>query len=209
MKQIVLAIDTSQGTSVAVLIAGKVVAEATDSNPMRHAENIGTLIASCVEQSGVSAAEVTDVAVGIGPGPFTGLRVGIAAAKMFAAGSKATVHGVGSLDAIAYKLPLAEPTLVIADARRSEVYYGLYQGKSPNGIPKALLIPGVSKQADLEARLQSESQDYELVSGPVSAASVGLLAIAKLLEGGPSAPIQANYLREPDATHANPKKVSG
>ena len=135
MKQIMLAIDTSQGTSVAVLADGKVLSEATDSNPMRHAENIGTLIAGCVEQAGVSAAEVTHVAVGIGPGPFTGLRVGIAAAKMFAAGSKATLQGVGSLDAIAFGLDLAEPTLVIADARRSEVYYALYQSKSPNGIP--------------------------------------------------------------------------
>ena len=48
MKQIILALDTSQGTSVAVLVDGKVVAEAADSNPMRHAENIGTLIARCI-----------------------------------------------------------------------------------------------------------------------------------------------------------------
>ena len=209
MKQIVLALDTSQGTSVAVLVDGKVVAEAADSNPMRHAENIGTLIARCVEQSGVSSAEVTDVAVGIGPGPFTGLRVGIAAAKMFAAGSKARLHGVGSLDAIAYKLPLTEPTLVLADARRSEVYFGLYQSKSRNGVPKALLVPGVSKQAELEARLQDQAQAYELVSEPVAAAAVGLLALAQQSEGHPAGPIQANYLREPDATYANPKKVSG
>jgi tRNA threonylcarbamoyl adenosine modification protein YeaZ len=209
MNQIVLALDTSQGTSVAVLVDGKVLSEANDSNPMRHAENIGTLIASCIEQAAVSSAEVTDVAIGIGPGPFTGLRVGIAAAKMFAAGSKARLHGVGSLDAIAFKLPLTEPTLVIADARRSEVYYGLYQGKSPNGVPKALLVPGVSKQAELEARLQAQAQEYQLVSEPVAAASVGLLALARLLEGGEAAPVQANYLREPDATHANPKKVSG
>ena len=209
MKQIVLALDTSQGTSVAVLVDGKVVAEAADSNPMRHAENIGTLIASCIEQAGVSSAEVTDVAVGIGPGPFTGLRVGIAAAKMFAAGSKARLHGVGSLDAIAYKLPLTEPTLVVADARRSEVYFGLYQNKSRNGVPKALLVPGVSKQAELEARLQDQSQAYELVSEPVAAAAVGLLALAQQSEGHPAGPIQANYLREPDATYANPKKVSG
>jgi len=209
MKQIVLAIDTSQGTSVALLTEGKVVAEATDLNPMRHAENIGTLIASCFEQAGIKPAEVTDVAVGIGPGPFTGLRVGIAAAKMFAAGSKATLHGVGSLDAIAYKLPLTEPTLVIADARRSEVYYGLFQGKSKTGIPKTLLVPGVSKQADLEARLQAQSQRYKLISQPVAAASVGLLAVAQLSEGFAGLAVQANYLREPDATFANPKKVSG
>lgn len=209
MKQIILALDTSQGTSVAVLVDGKVLAEAADSNPMRHAENIGTLIASCIEKAGVSSAEVTDVAVGIGPGPFTGLRVGIAAAKMFAAGSKARLHGVGSLDAIAYKLSLREPTLVIADARRSEVYFGLYQGKSPNGVPKAILVPGVSKQAELETRLQAQGQEYELISEPVAAASVGLLALAQQSEGRSAGSIQANYLREPDATYVNPKKVSG
>jgi len=209
MKQIVLALDTSQGTSVAVLVDGKVVAESADPNPMRHAENIGTLIASCIEQAGVSAAGVTDVAVGIGPGPFTGLRVGIAAAKMFAAGSKARLHGVGSLEAIAYNLSLTEPTLVIADARRSEVYFGLYQGKSPNGVPRTLVVPGVNKQAELEARLQAQAQAYELISEPVAAASVGLLALAQQSEGHLAGPIQANYLREPDATYANPKKVSG
>jgi tRNA threonylcarbamoyl adenosine modification protein YeaZ len=209
MKQIVLAIDTSQGTSVALLTDGKVVAEAADSNPMRHAENIGTLIASCFEQAGIKPAELTDVAVGIGPGPFTGLRVGIAAAKMFAAGSKANLHGVGSLDAIAFGLELLEPTLVLADARRSEVYYGLFQGKSKHGIPKPLLVPGVSKQADLEARLQAQAQSYKLISQPVAAASVGLLAIAQLSEGFAGLAVQANYLREPDATFANPKKVSG
>jgi tRNA threonylcarbamoyl adenosine modification protein YeaZ len=209
MKQIVLALDTSQGTSVAVIIDGKLAAETSDPNAMRHAENIGTLIASCVEQAGIIPAEVTDVAVGIGPGPFTGLRVGIAAAKMFAAGSKATLHGIGSLDAIAFELDLAEPTLVIADARRSELYYGLFQGKSANGIPRQILAPGVSKQAELEASLQSDGQAYTLAQQPVNAASIGFLALACQSEAITTGTIQANYLREPDATYAKPKKVTG
>ena len=209
MSKIVLAIDTSQGTSVAVLLEGKVVSESSDPNPMRHAENIGTLIASCLAEAGVQSADVTDVAVGLGPGPFTGLRVGIAAAKMFAAGCRANLHGVGSLDAIAFELALSEPTLVLADARRSEVYFGLYQGKSASGIPRQLLAPGVSKQADLEARLQSEGQTYQLVQQPVAAGSIGLLALAQQSEGIGSGPIQANYLREPDATYAKAKKVTG
>ena len=209
MKQVFLAIYTSQGTTVAVLIDGVVAAEATDSNPMRHAENIGTLIARCIEQAGVKASEITDVAVGVGPGPFTGLRVGIAAAKMFAAGSKANLHGVGSLDAIAFELELEAPTLVISDARRSEVYFGLFQAKSPNGVPRRLQVPAVAKQAQVESNLQSQGQPYELVQRPVSAASIGLLAIAMLSEGVNPEPIQANYLREPDATQAKPKKVSG
>lgn len=209
MSKIFLALDTSQGTTVAVLIDGEVASELSDPNPMRHAENIGTLIAGCLDQAGVRSAEVTDVAVGLGPGPFTGLRVGIAAAKMFAAGAKADLHGVGSLDAIAFELDLSEPTLVIADARRSEVYYGLYQGKSANGTPKQLLVPGVTKQAELEASLQSEGQAYKLVQQPVKASSIGLLALAKQSEGITNGTIQANYLREPDATYAKPKKVTG
>ena len=209
MKRVFLALDTSQGTSVAVLIDGEVAAEAEDSNPMRHAENIGTLIARCIEQAGVMPTEISDVAVGVGPGPFTGLRVGIAAAKMFAAGSMAKLHGVGSLDAIAFELGLEEPTLVISDARRSEVYFALFQAKSPNGVPQRLQVPAVAKQAQVESNLQSQGKPYELVQRPVSAASIGLLAIAMLSEGLNPEPIQANYLREPDASQAKPKKVSG
>jgi tRNA threonylcarbamoyl adenosine modification protein YeaZ len=209
MKRVFLALDTSQGTSVAVLIDGEVAAEAEDSNPMRHAENIGTLIARCIEQAGVMPTEISDVAVGVGPGPFTGLRVGIAAAKMFAAGSMAKLHGVGSLDAIAFELGLEEPTLVISDARRSEVYFALFQAKSPNRVPRRLQVPAVAKQAQVESNLQSQGQPYELVQRPVSAASIGLLAIAMLSEGLNPEPIQANYLREPDASQAKPKKVSG
>jgi hypothetical protein len=67
----------------------------------------------------------------------------------------------------------------------------------------------ISKQADLEARLQAQAQAYQLVTKPVAASSVGLLAIAQLSEGVAGVPVQANYLREPDATFANPKKVSG
>jgi tRNA threonylcarbamoyl adenosine modification protein YeaZ len=209
MSKIVLALDTSQGTTVAVLVDGRVASEASDPNPMRHAENIGILLASCLDQAGVKSSEVTDVAVGIGPGPFTGLRVGIAAAKMFAAGSKAKIHGVGSLDAIAFELALSEPTLVIADARRSEVYFGLFQGKSEKGVPNQLLAPGVSKQEELDERLRAEGQAYQLVQQPVKAASIGLLAIAQQSEGTGDGLIQANYLREPDATYAKPKKVTG
>lgn len=209
MNQIVLAIDTSQGTSVALLSDGVVISEAMDQSPMLHAENIGKLIANCLADANLQAAQVTDVAVGVGPGPFTGLRVGIAAAKMFAAGTGAKLHGVGSLDAIAFDLELLSPTLVLSDARRSEVYFGLFEGKSVNGSPKSLLGPGVSRQIELEEGLKARGQFYELVVGAVSASAVGLLALAQIADGAKSGLIQANYLREPDATQSSAKKVSG
>ena len=209
MTQVLLAIDTSSGTAVAVLVDGIVVSEVYEPDTMQHAEQIGLQIRKVLDAANKVSSDVTAVAVGVGPGPFTGLRVGIAAAKMFAEGVGAAIFGVGSLDAIAFSKELTEPTLVLTDARRSEVFYGLYQGKSRAGAPQALLGPGVRKQSELEAELLASGQSYEIVSGSISAASLGLLALAQLAEGTANSSIVANYLRAPDAVPAKGKKVSG
>ena len=209
MTQVLLAIDTSAGTAVAVLVDGVVASETYDDNSMQHAEQIGVQIQKCLTAANKKSSDVTAVAVGIGPGPFTGLRVGIAAAKMFAEGVSAPIFGIGSLDAIAFADSLDQPTLVLTDARRSEVFFGLYQGKTKNGIPKALLGPGVKKQSELEAQLQASGQIYEILNGQVSASKLGLLALAQLAEGTASGAVVANYLRAPDAVPAKGKKVSG
>ena len=209
MTQVLLAIDTSAGTAVAVLVDGVVASETYDDNSMQHAEQIGVQIQNCLSAANKKSSDVTAVAVGVGPGPFTGLRVGIAAAKMFAEGISAPIFGIGSLDAIAFANSLDQPTLVLTDARRSEVFFGLYQGKTKNGIPKALLGPGVKKQSELEAQLQASGQSYEILNGQVSASKLGLLALAQLAEGTASGAVVANYLRAPDAVPAKGKKVSG
>jgi tRNA threonylcarbamoyl adenosine modification protein YeaZ len=209
MTQVFLAVDTSGGTAVAVLVDGVVVSEAYEADTMQHAEQIGLQIRKVLDAASKKSSDVTAVAVGLGPGPFTGLRVGIAAAKMFAEGVGAPIYGVGSLDAIAFTKDLESPTLVLTDARRSEVYFGLYRGKSWAGSPKVILGPGVKKQDDLEAELLSSGHSYQSVSGAVSAAALGLLAIAQLAEGTANSSIVANYLRAPDAVPAKGKTVSG
>jgi len=209
MTQVLLAIDTSDGTAVAVLVDGVVASESYDANSMQHAEQIGLQIQKGLEAAKKKSSEVTAVAVGIGPGPFTGLRVGIAAAKMFAEGVSAPIYGVGSLDAIAFANSLNEPSLVLTDARRSEVFFGLYQGKTAAGVPKALLGPGVKKQAELEAQLQVAGHSYLLANTQVSAAKLGLLALAHMAEGTANTSVVANYLRAPDAVPVKGKKVSG
>ncbi|MFM7014062.1 MAG: tRNA (adenosine(37)-N6)-threonylcarbamoyltransferase complex dimerization subunit type 1 TsaB, partial [Actinomycetota bacterium] len=118
MTRLMLAIDTSQGTGVALLQDGKVIAERYEADTMHHAERIGTLISEVLNHVAQIGGAVATVAVGIGPAPFTGLRVGIAAAKMFAEGSRARLISVSSLDAIAFGLDLERPTLVVTDARR-------------------------------------------------------------------------------------------
>ena len=209
MTQVLLAIDTSAGTAFAVLVDGVVASESYDANSMQHAEQIGIQIQQGLEAAKKKSSDVTAVAVGVGPGPFTGLRVGIAAAKMFAEGVSAPIYGVGSLDAIAFANSLDEPTLVLTDARRSEVFFGLYQGKTAAGAPKALLGPGVKKQAELEVQLQATGHNYLLANTQVSAANLGLLALAQLAEGTANTSVVANYLRAPDAVPAKGKKVSG
>ena len=208
MTQVLLAIDTSSGTAAAILVDGVVVSEVYEPDTMQHAEQIGLQIQKVLDGANKKASEVTAVAVGLGPGPFTGLRVGIAAAKMFAAGVGAAIFGVGSLDAIAFGKDLTSPTLVLTDARRSEVFFALYQGKTRAGVPKVLLGPGVKKQANLEDELQSSGQSYEIHTGSISAAALGLLALAQLTEGTANISIVANYLRAPDAIPAKGKKVS-
>jgi tRNA threonylcarbamoyl adenosine modification protein YeaZ len=209
MTQVLLAIDTSAGTAVAVLVNGEVASESYDANSMQHAEQIGIQIQQVLEAAKKKSSDVSAVAVGVGPGPFTGLRVGIAAAKMFAEGVCAPIYGVGSLDAIAFANSLDQPTLILTDARRSEVFFGLYQGKTPAGVPKTLLGPGVKKQAELEVQLQAAGHSYVVANTQVSAANLGLLALAQLAEGSANTSVIANYLRAPDAVPAKGKKVSG
>ena len=209
MTQVLLAIDTSAGTAVAVLVDGVVASESYDANSMQHAEQIGIQIQRGLEAAKKKSSDVSAVAVGVGPGPFTGLRVGIAAAKMFAEGVSAPIYGVGSLDAIAFANSLDVPTLVLTDARRSEVFFGLYQGKTPAGVPKTLLGPGVKKQAELEVQLKAAGHNYLLANTQVSAANLGLLGLAQLAEGTANTSVVANYLRAPDAVPTKGKKVSG
>ena len=209
MTEVLLAIDTSSGTAVAVLVDGVVVSEFYEPDTMQHAEQIGLQIRKALSAANKKSSEVTALAVGLGPGPFTGLRVGIAAAKMFAEGVGAPIFGVGSLDTIAFTQELTQPTLVLTDARRSEVYIGLYHGKTSAGSPKVIMGPGVKKQADLEAELLASKQGYQSVSGSISAAALGLLALVQLSEGTANSSIVANYLRAPDAVPAKGKKVSG
>jgi tRNA threonylcarbamoyl adenosine modification protein YeaZ len=209
MTQVLLAIDTSSGTAVSVLVDGKVACELYEENSMQHAEHIGLLLSKGLATAGKRSSEVTAVAVGVGPAPFTGLRVGIAAAKLFAEGVQVPITGVSSLSAIAFLEPLDEPTLVLTDARRSEVYFALFQGKTKHGEPKVALGPGVKKQADLEAELLAAGTNYKTVTGSVKASSIGLLALAQLAGGSSDSRVLANYLRAPDAVPAKGKKASG
>ena len=208
MTNILLAIDTSAGSRVSVLVAGEIRSEVFEPDVMKHAEQIGVLLKAAISQAGVTPSQITNVAVGIGPAPFTGLRVGIAAAKMFSDALGIPLFGVGCLDAIAYSANTPETILVLADARRGEVYFALYQGHSKNGIPIRLEGPGVIKRDVLEADLKNRGVNYLVVETPAAAGSLGKLALLELAEGTIELGARANYLRAPDVSPSTPKKVS-
>jgi tRNA threonylcarbamoyl adenosine modification protein YeaZ len=139
----------------------------------------------------------------MGPGPFTGLRVGIAAARAFAFGAGKPVVPVVSHDAIAFGR--TAPCLVVTDARRRELYYSSYAAPDTVGLPVRVDGPRLGKPAEIEVPEGFERVD----AATVSAASLGLLAEAMYLHGRPFAGAEALYLRSPDATvSTGPKRVT-
>jgi tRNA threonylcarbamoyl adenosine modification protein YeaZ len=205
---VLLAIDTSAGTSVAVVDRDLgVLAEFSEDDTRRHAEVIGDLIAAALRESGVAITDLSGVAVGMGPGPFTGLRVGIAAGVAFAFGAGKPVVRVVSHDAIAFGN--AEPLLVVTDARRREVYWSAYTGSDAEGLPIRAAGPGLIRPDELESTVPNFGGYRRLDALTVSAASIGLLAEGLFLHKRAFAGPEALYLRAPDIyASTGPKRVS-
>jgi tRNA threonylcarbamoyl adenosine modification protein YeaZ len=150
---VILAIDTSIGSAVAVVEPGGVVrAVAESENTLGHAEIIGTLLERVLAQA---PGEITHVAAGMGPGAFTGLRIGIAAARAFALGRGLPVVPVPSHDAAAIAHLDAGgsgPFAIVTDARRRENAVTVYDGVDERGLPRRVAGPELRPQtADLAA----------------------------------------------------------
>ncbi len=215
----ILGIDTSLGSAVAVVEPdGAVRSQRESLDPRGHAEVIGTLIQEALAEASVTAAEITHVAAGMGPGPFTGLRVGIAAARTFALGRGIPVVPVVSHDAVALELLLhaalhagldAEdrPFAVVTDARRREFAFTMYRGLDDDGLPVRIAEPALTPRDELDAVLVPhgvERRDAERIP-------CGLLAVAAaraIAAGRTIGPEEALYLRSPDVTMPGaPKRV--
>ena len=203
-----LAIDTSAGTSVAVVdLAGGILAEESVTDTRSHAEVIGVLIDSALRAAGVAPRELSGVAAGMGPGPFTGLRVGIAAARAFALGIGRPVVPIVSHDAIA--LDRTTPTLVVTDARRREVAWSRYGAPDELGLPVRLAGPDLARPDDLETVVDGYPGLERIDAATVSAGALGMLAERLFAAGRPFASSEALYLRAPDVTLSTPKRVTG
>ena len=193
-----LAIDTSAGTSVAIVDPSTraIVIERSTPDTMRHAEVIGTLLAEALSFAGIRPSALDGVVVGMGPGPFTGLRVGIAAARTFALGAGLPLHPMVSADAVARQEALtgaSDTVIVVTDARRKEVFWSLYDLSAAE--PVRLDGPGLAKP---DALPHSDARRVDAAEIP--AAQLALAAAALLAAGLPLASDEALYLRSPDVT---------
>lgn len=206
----VLAIDTSTpAVTVGVVeltdVVERTVAARVTVDARRHAELVSPQISACLAAAGLTPADLDAVVVGVGPGPFTGLRVGMATGAAFADALSIPVYPVCSLDAIAVELGHCD-ALIVTDARRREVYWARYSGgrriEGPSvGEPRSV-DPGA---AEVVAGSASHVDLFDLPVEPLeSPAPLGLVRAARteLLAARPPQPLVPMYLRRPDATPA-------
>lgn len=195
-----LAIDTSAGTAVAAVSAdGRVLARRSTPDTRRHAEVIGPFLAEVLTEAAAATDEPVDgVVAGIGPGPFTGLRVGIAAAHAVAIARGVDLLPVPSHDAVALELVeggiAAGRFCIVTDARRREVAVTEYAA--------ALPLPTVVAPARLELRVGFAPDEgvalYEVAEIP--ATHLAHVAAARRAAGTAFPDPQPLYLRAPDVT---------
>jgi tRNA threonylcarbamoyladenosine biosynthesis protein TsaB len=208
---VLLAFDTATPlVSVALYDDSRVVVELTSTQPMKHGEQLAPLIEQALDETWVKRTDLTGIAVGVGPGPFTGLRVGLVTARTLALALGLPVYGVCSLDVIAAEAASGTPFTVATDARRKEVYLASYDGSGAR-----LSGPDVLRPADAAtdqpvagegALLYPEA--FPQAFGPTRPSAGWLARIvaeqrAEILDPEPL------YLRRPDAVIPSaPKPVS-
>jgi tRNA threonylcarbamoyl adenosine modification protein YeaZ len=213
---VLLAFDTATPfVTVALHDGADVVVDERSEQRMKHGEQLAPLIDAALTKAGIVRQDLTALAVGVGPGPFTGLRVGLVTARTLAFVLDLPVYGVCSLDVIAVEAahgarPITTEFTVATDARRKEVYLAAYdeQGRRLEG-------PDVLRPADAAtdqpvagegAVLYPES--FPDARDPVLP-SAGWLARAVAEELAELRDPEPMYLRRPDAIAPGaPKRVS-
>lgn len=224
--EVILAVDTSLGTAVALIDDDGVrLSDASAADPLGHAEVIGEMLVRALgeapggdnpgndnpgdESAGDGAPLIGHVVAGMGPGPFTGLRIGIAAARAFAMGRGIPVvpvpsHSAAALTAIEHD-GIVGPFAIVTDARRREVAITVFDGTDADGLPIVIADTVLVPRAEADERLGVTRRiDVETLSA-VDLARVGARAVAagRVLAGD-----EPLYLRQPDVrVPGAPKRV--
>jgi tRNA threonylcarbamoyl adenosine modification protein YeaZ len=192
MSTIILAIDTATPAVTAGIVkldGIEVLAERVTVDARAHAEQLTPNVLAALADAGLTVGDLGAVVVGCGPGPFTGLRVGMATAAAYGHALGIPVHGVCSLDAMGVNT--VGDALVVTDARRREVYWARYRdGVRVDG-------PAVNSPADVPGAAEA------LARPAVYPTASGLVRAVADFSAEP-APLIPLYLRRPDAKPQQP-----
>jgi tRNA threonylcarbamoyl adenosine modification protein YeaZ len=219
---LLLGLDTATpAVTVALHDGGQPLAQLVTVDAHRHAELLAPAIAKVIADAGAVPRDLTGIAVGVGPGPYTGLRVGLVTARVLGAALGIPVYGLCSLDVIAADVVApghpAGDFLVATDARRRELYWARYDRAG-----QRIAGPQVSRPADIPADGLPAAGEGPMIYpevlpdalGPAfpAAATLCRVAVAALANGDPGGlllPPEPLYLRRPDVREPHaPKRVT-
>ncbi|MCF3123025.1 tRNA (adenosine(37)-N6)-threonylcarbamoyltransferase complex dimerization subunit type 1 TsaB [Streptomyces arenae] len=205
---LLLALDTATpAVTVALHDGSSVVSESSQVDARRHGELLLPAVDRVLADAGLRLDAVTGIVVGVGPGPYTGLRVGLMTADTFGLALGVPVHGVCTLDGLAYASGIdSGPFVVATDARRKEVYWARY-----DDVRTRAGGPAVDRPADIAdevaglpavgagALLYPDTFPDARAPEHVSAAALASLAAERLAAGEELLEPRPLYLRRPDA----------
>ena len=216
---LLLTFETSaKAASVALFEGEKLLGESYQNTGLTHSQTLMVMAQDLIKQCGYTPADITHTAVAAGPGSFTGVRIGVAAAKGFAWGKEIPCYGVSTLEAMALGLGIWDGTVVCAmDARRCQVYNAVFQVE--RGVLTRISEDRAIALADLKTELERIDGPVYLVGDGSAlthrtltelplilppewkqhqrAVGVGLAALAAIARGeaGDAAALAPNYLR--------------
>lgn len=224
MRRSILGIDTAtDALSVAVGVDGKLRFSMFQRRRRGHAEALMPMVQQALAAAGLAARDLSEIGVTLGPGTFTGVRIGLAAARGFRIATGLPVTGVGTLELLAFRAGQRwpeRPVLAALDARRNQVY-AQYFRRAGAGWPEAWTFPAAMPAADAARFLIPDSVltgsgapliEAEGVPAPVvidaearpDAADLIAMLSSRPLPDRTAPPPRPLYLRAPDATPARP-----
>ena len=204
---IVLALDTClSACSAAVLADDRVLAAASEPMVRGHQERLGGLVREVMTASGIRFEDLDRIGVTVGPGSFTGLRVGLAFAKGLALATARPCVGVGSLEALAASVEGSGRRIAVIDAGRGNVFVQAFEGgralMAPDNLPLEI---AAARLAELgQGGVQLVGPGAHLLQGVMAAEAPAIAApspeaVARLAAAAPLTPPRPLYLRAPDA----------
>ncbi|WP_018252414.1 tRNA (adenosine(37)-N6)-threonylcarbamoyltransferase complex dimerization subunit type 1 TsaB [Salinispora mooreana] len=220
---LVLVVDSSTPAVIAALVevtaAGvEVRAQRCAVDARAHGELLAPQVDAVLADLGARPSALGAIVAGLGPGPFTGLRVGLVTAATMGQALGVPTYGVCSLDGIGFPAAAGEPVLAATDARRREIYWAVYDGAGQRIVGPEVSAPEVAaaRARDLAvvavigdgahryaATLELPAADEPRYPMPVALAQ---LAAERIAAGAPGEPLTPLYLRRPDAVAAAGRK---